>query len=324
MHDIKTRFLIISETHAKPFTLPNVPVDVAIHCGDLTDESKLGEFRTTLALLKSINAPLKLVIAGNHDFTLDLPTFQKKTAEAQRLYSIEPQQMEREFGKFGEARRLFEDAKGDGIVFLDEGIHRFELENGAGLTVYASPYTSSREADWGFQYKQGDRHDFDLNGADVVITHGPPNGVLDRTGSRKRGGCEQLFADVARARPRMHCFGHIHEGWGAKVVAWRDVVSDVPSHMVDIDNEKSTTVDTLAALRPEKWDSEGEILEKERRLGELRRIGYRETDHCSGSEHPVMPGRTTLFVNAAIESMEEEHPQLPWVVDIELPAAASK
>lgn len=64
MQDIKTRFLIISDTHAeKGLAVPAVPVDVAIHCGDLTDESKVDEFRTTLGLLRAINAPLKLVIA---------------------------------------------------------------------------------------------------------------------------------------------------------------------------------------------------------------------------------------------------------------------
>lgn len=52
--------------------------DVAIHCGDLTEESKLEEYRASIQLLKDIHAPLKLVIAGNHDFTMDIPAFRKK------------------------------------------------------------------------------------------------------------------------------------------------------------------------------------------------------------------------------------------------------
>jgi len=67
---LKTRFLIISETNCIEFpvyarTLQQV--DVAIHYGDLTEESKLSEFQTIVQLLKAINAPLRLIIAGNHD-----------------------------------------------------------------------------------------------------------------------------------------------------------------------------------------------------------------------------------------------------------------
>lgn len=54
--DIKTRFLIISDTQAQADDplLQNVqalpPVDVVIHCGDLTEESKLSEFHSALKL----------------------------------------------------------------------------------------------------------------------------------------------------------------------------------------------------------------------------------------------------------------------------------
>ncbi|KAK4113432.1 Metallo-dependent phosphatase [Canariomyces notabilis] len=230
MQDIKTRFLVISDTHAeKGLAIPDLPVDVAIHCGDLTNESKLDEFRTTLDLLRTINAPLKLVIAGNHDFTLDTPMFMKKRAQAEAVFSIEPGLIKKEYGDFGDARQLFGDARVDGIVFLDQGVHHFNLDNGASLTVHASAFTPSVDADWGFQYKRGEHYDFAINnGVDVVITHGPPKGVLDLTASKQRGGCEHLFAAVARARPRLHCFGHIHEGWGAKLVAWRDTPSESP------------------------------------------------------------------------------------------------
>ncbi|KAK4458202.1 Metallo-dependent phosphatase-like protein [Cladorrhinum samala] len=309
---INTKFLIISDTHAATgLTVPNLPVDVAIHCGDLTDESKISEFRTTLSLLRSINAPLKLVIAGNHDFALDTPMFVKKTTQAQTVLSIEPELIKETYGDLGEARKLFEDAKADGIIFLDEGVHHFNLDNGASLTVYASPYTSSLEADWGFQYRKGEHHDFAIqnNNVDVVITHGPPKGVLDRTCSRQTAGCEHLFAAVARARPRMHCFGHIHEGWGARLVAWRDKPSEVPSHFADIDNARSKVIDNLA--RRGAQDSRREACG-----------GFRATCHGRESEFPIVPGQTTLFVNAAIEPAEEAQRQLPWVIEIELPACS--
>lgn len=94
MADIKTRFLIIFDTHADQKirlpTLQGVDVDVAIHCGDLTDGSKTAEYHTTLSLLQAVNALLKLVIAGNHDFTLDTAMHQKKVTEAHRVFDIDP------------------------------------------------------------------------------------------------------------------------------------------------------------------------------------------------------------------------------------------
>ena len=49
---------------------------------------------------------------------------------------------------------------------------------------------------------------------DVLITHGPPHGVLDRTEAGESVGCEELLAATRRTRPRLHAFGHIHQGHG--------------------------------------------------------------------------------------------------------------
>ncbi|KAK5655612.1 hypothetical protein OQA88_5543 [Cercophora sp. LCS_1] len=327
MQGTKTKILIISDTHGRdkmPSTSPPVGIDVAIHCGDLTDGSKVSEFRATLALLRSIDAPLKLVIAGNHDFTLDEAAYQKKAAEANRVFNISADDLAREYGNVGDARRLMNEE--EGITFLDEGIHRFNLNNGARLTVYASPFTPSESADWGFQYRSGDHHDYVIDQTvDIAITHGPPEGILDRTSSQKRGGCGQLFSAIARARPRLHCFGHIHEGWGARMVAWRDSITDNPSHLTDIDNGASTTIESLASLKPGKWDDAETTAGKNCRLRRLNELGYRHTSHCVGDEHPIRPGKATLFVNAAIQPGhgEEDPSQLPWVVDIDLPSSTA-
>lgn len=322
--DIRTRFLVLSDTHAGRVGVPDLPVDVAIHCGDLTDESKMDEFRTSLELLQTINAPLKLVIAGNHDFTLDIPAFRKIIAGADS--SITPEEIKRAYGDFGDAEQLLVEASRNGIVFLGEGIHHFNLQNGASLTVYASPFTPSKEAGGGFQFRRGEYHDFNIGdgrAVDVVITHGPPKGVLDFTDSRERGGCEHLFAAIARARPRLHCFGHIHEGWGAKLVAWRDHPGENPTHFTDIDNGSSVLLDSLSTIGPGKWDTPETILEKEARKRAFMMDGYRSTSHCALDEHPLELGRKTLFVNAAIEALDKEETQLPWVVDIELPASSA-
>lgn len=300
--NIKTRFLVLSDTHGHeiPPEYFECQADVAIHCGDLTTESKIEEFRSAINILRNIKAPLKLVIAGNHDFTLDIPMFQRKVAEVNP--PLEPQLVKREYGDYGEIRKLFDQAGTSGIVLLDEGTHHFTLANGASLKVYASPYTPSL-GDWGFQYRPDMGHNFEIsNDVDLVMTHGPPRGIMDTTYSRERAGCPNLFAAIARAQPRMHCFGHIHEGWGAKLVAWREIISETPSHLTDIDNGRSTVVDNLSRLNP------GTRLCK--------------TSLYEASPNLSQSGSQTLFVNAAVKGTEESPLQPLWLVEFGLPPAA--
>ncbi|KAK0626179.1 Metallo-dependent phosphatase-like protein [Immersiella caudata] len=266
---VRTIFLIISDTHADGLTgvLPRLPVNIAIHCGDLTEESKIRELQATVDLLKSIDAPLKLVIPGNHDFTLNVPVFKSILAEVRPLH--EPELVKREYGDFGDARELFERAASDGIRLLDEGTHHFALHNGAQLKVYASPYTASRAG--------------------------------DRNAKEKPQACGYpgLFEAVARSRPRMHCFGHIHEAWGAKLVVWGNTAGERPSHLTAIDDDKSTSIETLAGLRHPEWDT-AETAKRRAR--------------CN-----------TLFINAGIQNLEVDgEPQLPRVVDIDLPILVRK
>ncbi|KAF3762275.1 Metallo-dependent phosphatase [Cryphonectria parasitica EP155] len=311
---IKTRILILSDTRGMTMDgkLPHQSADVAIHCGDLTTESKLDEFRATLQLLRKIKAPLKLVIAGNHDFTLDEPIFRSKAEEA--IAHSDRKLIVRTYGDYGQARQLFTDARENGIHFLDEGIHHISLANGSKLTVYASPYTPSL-GDWEFQYHPDQGHHFDIpDGVDIAITHGPPRGILDRTDGRERAGCPDLSASVARSKPRIHCFGHIHEGWGAKVVAWREKLSENPSHLTDIDNDKSHVVELLSTLKRGRFDDDETAREK----GEKARL-YARQNYCGVSLGHDGEGQQTLFVNAAIEGRDMEGSlQLPWLVDLGL------
>lgn len=312
----------MSDTHGSDIDVneDGQRADVAIHCGDLTEESKIDEFRTTVDLLRRLPAPLKLVISGNHDLTLDETTFRQRLSEAAQ--PIEPELVEKTFGTYGEARRLLQEANDTGIVFLDEGNHEFILANGAILRVYASPYTPSKGG-WAFQYSPEDQHDFTLaEGVHVVITHGPPHGILDYTVDKQRAGCPQLFRAIAQKKPLMHCFGHIHEGWGSKLVTWREQISDNPSHFSDIDNGKSVVIETVSNLIRNKFDDTEAIRKKAGRIDTYRQMGFCSTSHCSDDVHPLKPGHQTLFVNASIEGVNREvaaHP--PWLVDIELPQA---
>lgn len=49
---------------------------------------------------------------------------------------------------------------------------------------------------------------------DVLITHGPPAGILDMTPSGKQAGCQDLLDVIDIVQPRMHVFGHIHHSYG--------------------------------------------------------------------------------------------------------------
>lgn len=51
---------------------------------------------------------------------------------------------------------------------------------------------------------------------DVLITHGPPFGILDRTTNGENAGCPHLLKAVQSRKPKIHFFGHIHEGYGMR------------------------------------------------------------------------------------------------------------
>ena len=53
---------------------------------------------------------------------------------------------------------------------------------------------------------------------DVLVSHGPPYGILDRIARDSRHvGCDRLRARTAQIRPRLHVWGHIHEDRGVVV-----------------------------------------------------------------------------------------------------------
>ena len=50
---------------------------------------------------------------------------------------------------------------------------------------------------------------------DVLITHGPPLGILDETAPQTLHlGCAELLDAVWSKKPKVHLFGHIHGGAG--------------------------------------------------------------------------------------------------------------
>jgi Icc-related predicted phosphoesterase len=300
---ISTRFLILSDTHnyelpTKPsqfgpkFMLPVPKTDVLIHCGDLTNKGGLKSYERCLKLLGAIDADLKLVIAGNHDLSLDAAYW---ASHRKRWDDADEHQKAMQIMKGKEAREA-------GIRYLEEGMHEFVLKNGARLRVYASPYQPAF-CEWAFQYERDeDRFNCpeqvtqgiisiarnpipDYPGVDVVMTHGPPRGVLDACYGGHEG-CENLLRAVGRAKPLMHCFGHIHEGYGAKVVTWR-----MEEGAMEMDGSSFTIGSDLKNTYPES------------------------------NKHEIKFGEETLMVNAAIRDGTGHPNNVPWLVDLDLPLA---
>lgn len=50
-------------------------------------------------------------------------------------------------------------------------------------------------------------------GIDILMTHGPPRGQLDRCSTGEECGCQHLKFAVQNLKPVVHLFGHIHEGY---------------------------------------------------------------------------------------------------------------
>jgi Icc-related predicted phosphoesterase len=54
-------------------------------------------------------------------------------------------------------------------------------------------------------------------GRRLLVTHGPPHGILDEIDG-EQVGCTDLLAAVKRIGPRVHAFGHIHVAYGTAKV----------------------------------------------------------------------------------------------------------
>ncbi|KAL5359653.1 hypothetical protein BJX96DRAFT_164600 [Aspergillus floccosus] len=335
---VKTRLCLLSDTHTFPpsndndtsYRHPLPKADILLHAGDLTKVGRRDEHLAMLAMLRDADAELKIVIAGNHDITLD-PEYYASVGHLRHRYRTDhlagsptrrrSSSKDKDTGEEGdgpledpaEIKALYtgEEARGAGIRYLDEGMRTFFLSNGARCSVYASPYTPEF-CRWAFAYDRSvDRFNPrpasetstpaegnetvgsdgfnpvpDFPDVDIMLTHGPPYGVHDQVvGTHESVGCEHLFRAVRRARPRLHVFGHIHEGHGA--TRWEWSTSNVSLIQVD---HKTALAD-----------------------------GGAYVDVSGDAANPLRVGEETLFVNASVVTVQYEPVNAPWVVDLDLP-----
>jgi len=344
---LKTRLLIISDTHSAlprqadgaldnpiPFQAPLPAADVLIHCGDLTSNGRMDQHQRALELINSVDAELKIVIPGNHDLTLDRAFYDRyPNAHCHwEKYSDEV---------LGEIKELYvgERARQSGIRYLEEGTASFTLKSGARLNVYASAW-QPEFCNWAFGYaREDDRFnppplgsdrpanpvpDFDISatgggGVDIMITHGPPKGFLDTTVRGDDVGCDHLRKAVRRCRPLVHCFGHIHEGWGAVLKSW-----GLEDGTEQEEEEEERASSTSRAFEPPAPPFYNTNVANTARQGECpARVSSYEEQIRQRSVYVdatgLKTGRETLFVNASIMTVRYRPLNAPWLVDVELP-----
>ncbi|KAK1771986.1 phosphoesterase [Phialemonium atrogriseum] len=212
------RVICISDTHNKRPELP--PGDLLIHAGDLTENGSFDEVQANLTWLSSQPHQYKVLVAGNHDVLLD-----------EAFLSKYP---ERRYGQ----TRTKDDLDWGGVIYLEDSSITLKFaphqpqtrQNGLRpkdreLTIFGSPWTPQYGVS-AFQYRSDSQDHwaerFAAVGAkpDIVVTHGPPRLHLDARDFH-RAGCPYLAGEVARVRPMLHVFGHIHASYGRE-----DVVLD--------------------------------------------------------------------------------------------------
>jgi Icc-related predicted phosphoesterase len=174
---------IVADTHKRHREIAIPPCDLLIHCGDIcsfqADDARVLDD----ADMWFAEAPASHVICigGNHDFMLH----------------------RREF-RFSQA------------TYLEDSLTEI-----AGLRIYGSPWCPDLSG-FAFFASEPDliaRWRAIPSGIDILITHTPPQGILDLpSDGTTHLGCPWLRQELQRIRPRLHVFGHIHASHGQTTI----------------------------------------------------------------------------------------------------------
>ncbi len=189
------RVVCISDTHLihQMVKLKVPDGDLLIHAGDGTNDGTVGEVTAFLQWLAGLDHKHKVLIAGNHDWL-----FQKDPARAKAI--LPPS-----------------------ITYLqDSGV---EIED---LKIYGSPWQPAFMG-WAFNLPRGrpirKKWKRIPDDTDILITHGPPAGILDQSYGGENVGCADLRDTIQRVKPKLHVFGHIHKSYGSTTVSGTQFVN---------------------------------------------------------------------------------------------------
>jgi len=192
-----------THTHHNYVKIP--PCDVLIHTGDYTSVGSKFDYTSFYNWLESLTqCKHKIFIEGNHELgQSDEPTMRKyrETAHYEDwLADIEAREED----------------------FKKNNIHRLHNEELIidGVKFWGSPYTLAFY-DWAFNMNLDELHDNwekMPEDTDVLITHGPPLGKLDKCVNGHHAGDSWLLQKVLEIRPKYHVFSHIHESAGETTI----------------------------------------------------------------------------------------------------------
>ncbi len=185
------RVVFISDTHNFHEKIAVPGGDLLIHSGDATTFGTPEQIEHFNAWFAGLPHSRKIFVAGNHD----------------RLFETDNDR----------ARALLDDS----IDYLQDSFVVI-----GGMKIYGSPW-QPRFFDWAFNLQRGAemaaKWRLIPDDVEILITHGPPNGILDkvpRPFGYENAGCEALRERVDELLPngrlKLHVFGHIHCGYGTK------------------------------------------------------------------------------------------------------------
>ncbi len=159
--------------------------DLIIHAGDISNVGKEAGVIAFLDWFQNLNFKHKIFIAGNHDFY-----FERATDE--EIQNLIPKE----------------------IIYLNDSGTEID-----GIHIWGSPIQPWFH-DWAFNRQRGAdiKKHWDLipQQTDILVTHGPPFGILDATMRQQNVGCDDLLEKVKVVAPKIHAFGHIHEAYGIR------------------------------------------------------------------------------------------------------------
>lgn len=296
----KIRIVCISDTHNQT---PKLPAgDILIHAGDLTNQGSYAELNKTVSWLEKSEFKHKVVVAGNHDTTLDPPFFH---SHENKWKWPHPQDILA-------CKRLLIDSPS--IIYLEHESTVINLASPTGqpaqLKIFGSPYSPGRRG-WAFQYLDATAAaplwSAIPDDADIIITHTPALGHCDKTAKSEMAGCEVLKKKLEHVRPMLHVCGHIHDGRGVERIRWN--AGEVPSSSTEVVEGK------LSVESVEYWEDPGRA-NKRLSLVDLTAKGGRRLDHGRASRNE------TCVVNAAILGAREVGRAMvvnkPIVLDVEV------
>lgn len=183
------KIVLISDTHERHNSLVMPPGDVLIHSGDITNRGTIPKLAAFAAWIKNQDYKHKIMICGNHDFCFQNPN-----------HNV--------------AVNILREA---GVTYLQDSGTTIESIN-----FWGSPWQPFFY-NWAFNLQRGsaliEKWSLIPDDTNVLITHGPPRGILDLVdegfGNTIHEGCDDLLVRVNQlSQLKLHVFGHLHYAGG--------------------------------------------------------------------------------------------------------------